>query len=67
MKGGLSVKYHIDFDKYITVAELAERYGKSYTQAWYAVKSGKIPSIRVKWQYLVNTEDLPQEWPVKEY
>lgn len=53
-------------DKYLTVSELADRYGKTYTQAWYAVKSRKIPSIRVKWQYLVPVRSLPEKWPIKE-
>ena len=52
--------------KYITVGELAIKYNKTYTQAWYAVKTGKISSVRIGWQYLIPIKSLPSKWPIKE-
>lgn len=52
-------------DDYITVGELADKFDKTYTQAYYLIKTGKIKAERLGWQYIIHISDIPKEWPVK--
>jgi 23S rRNA-/tRNA-specific pseudouridylate synthase len=52
--------------KYVTTKDLMKIYNKNYTQVRYVLRTGKIPSIRVGWQYLVLSSELPEIWPVKD-
>jgi hypothetical protein len=51
--------------KYITISELANKFNKTYTQAWYAVKTGKIKSTKIGWIFLIDINDIPTDWPTK--
>ncbi len=50
----------------ITMKEVMEKYGKSYTQVRYATETGRLQGIKVGWIWTYDADTLPEEWPETE-
>jgi hypothetical protein len=50
---------------YLTLREVADRYGKEEHQVRYAVRAGYLKPIKKGWMLLFKRKGLPKKWPVK--
>jgi hypothetical protein len=53
--------------RFITARQVMKRYGKTYHQLMYAVRTGKLHGEKLEdtWQWIFDEELLPPTWPVK--
>lgn len=51
--------------KWLTVGEVARRYGIKDYQVRYAVKVGYLKTRKKGWIILIKADQLPKTWPVK--
>jgi len=52
----------------LTVRQVALRYPKVTTrQVLYAINHGKLRAFKTGWQWFVLEEDLPQNFPLRDY
>lgn len=53
-------------EKYLSIREVAKRYGKSEAQVRYAIKTNRNHVFRPKkmgWVWVFKESELPETWP----
>jgi hypothetical protein len=48
---------------FLTLPEVAEKYGKTPAQVRYAVEQSRLRGVKMGWQWFFILTELPDSWP----
>jgi predicted transcriptional regulator len=51
-------------NNYLTLKEVADRYGVEQHRVRYAIRAGYIKAEKKGWMLLIRRKGLPKKWPI---